>query len=97
MLLRLLQRHHLFNRFEEMEARLHTVEVKAMNSVALSEELYDKAIHAIKRHEKRDRPSVGGRGKDLDQQTDPVLDLPPVDEISQRVRARRGLQIEDAG
>jgi len=60
MFLRLLQRHYLFTRVEEMEARLHTAEVKVLNAVALSEEMFDKAIHAIKRHEKRYKVEGGG-------------------------------------
>jgi len=62
MFLRLLQRHYLFTRVEEMEARLHTAEVKVLNAVALSEEMFDKAIHAIKRHEKRYKVEGGGLG-----------------------------------
>jgi len=85
MLLRLLQRHHLFTRLEEMEARLNTAEVKVLNAVALSEEMFDKAIHAIKRHEKR------YRSRDLDQLTEGGLEPPPIDDITQRVRERRGL------
>jgi len=65
MLLRLLQRHHLFTRLEEMEARLNTAEVKVLNAVALSEEMFDKAIHAIKRHEKRYKVEGGGPLKGL--------------------------------
>jgi len=93
MLLRLLQRHHLFTRVEEMEARLHTAEVKVLNAVALSEEMYDKAIHAIKRHEKRYKVEGAGlridRASDLDPGEAP---LPHVDDITARVRERRGLQ-----
>jgi len=63
MILRLLQRHHLFTRLEEMEARLNTAEVKVLNAVALSEEMFDKAIHAIKRHEKRYKVEGGGLAK----------------------------------
>ena len=70
MFLRLLQRHYLFTRLEEMEARLNTAEVKVLNAVALSEEMFDKAIHAIKRHEKRYKVEGGGsridRAVDLD-------------------------------
>jgi hypothetical protein len=92
MILRLLQRHHLFTRMEEMEARLHTTEVKVLNAVALSEEMYDKAIHAIKRHEKRYKVEGGGsridRASDLDAGEAPP---PLVDDITLRVRERRGL------
>jgi hypothetical protein len=91
MLLRLLQRHHLFTRLEEMEARLNTAEVKVLNAVALSEEMFDKAIHAIKRHEKRYKVEGGTRPRDLDQQTEGGLEPPPLDDITQRVRIRRGL------
>jgi hypothetical protein len=91
MFLRLLQRHYLFTRLEEMEARLNTAEVKVLNAVALSEEMYDKAIHAIKRHEKRYKVEGGGsridRAVDLDGGAAP----PPLDDITQRVRERRGL------
>jgi len=84
MILRLLQRHHLFTRMEEMEARLHTTEVKVLNAVALSEEMYDKAIHAIKRHEKRYKVEGGARSRDLDQLTEGGLEPPPALSLSQR-------------
>jgi hypothetical protein len=77
---------------EEMEARLNTAEVKVLNAVALSEEMFDKAIHAIKRHEKRYKVEGGGsridRAVSLDEGAAPP---PPVDDITQRVRERRGL------
>lgn len=91
MFLRLLQRHHLFNRMEEMEARLHTTEVKVLNAVALSEEMYDKAIHAIKRHEKRYKVEGGGSRIDRTVDLDAGAVPPPLDDITMRVRQRRGL------
>jgi len=91
MILRLLQRHHLFTRVEEMEARLHTAEVKVLNAVALSEEMFDKAIHAIKRHEKRYKVEGGGSRIDRAVGLDEGAAPPPLDDITQRVRQRRGL------
>jgi len=91
MLLRLLQRHHLFTRLEEMEARLNTAEVKVLNAVALSEEMFDKAIHAIKRHEKRYKVGGGGLAIDRAVSLEPGAAPPPLDDITQRVRKRRGL------
>ena len=92
MFLRLLQRHHLFTRLEEMEARLHTTEVKVLNAVALSEEMYDKAVHAIKRHEKRYKVEGGGSGTVRAVVEDSGAAPPPLDDITLRVRERRGLQ-----
>jgi hypothetical protein len=91
MFLRLLQRHYLFTRVEEMEARLHTAEVKVLNAVALSEEMFDKAIHAIKRHEKRYKVEGGGSGIDRALVLDSGEAPPPLDDITMRVRQRRGL------
>ena len=91
MFLRLLQRHHLFTRLEEMEARLNTAEVKVLNAVALSEEMFDKAIHAIKRHEKRYKVEGGGSRIDRAVSLDEGAAPPPLDDITQRVRERRGL------
>jgi len=91
MLLRLLQRHHLFTRVEEMEARLHTAEVKVLNAVALSEEMFDKAIHAIKRHEKRYKVERAGSGIDRASDLDSGEAPPALDDITIRVRERRGL------
>ncbi len=80
-----------------MQSRLDTIDARAMNAAALAEEMYDKAIHAIKRHEKRDRQAKGGHPRDLDQQTDGGLEPPPLDEITERVRRKRGLSSEHAG
>jgi hypothetical protein len=91
MILRLLQRHHLFTRMEEMEARLNTAEVKVLNAVALSEEMFDKAIHAIKRHEKRYKVEGGGSPRDRAVDSEVGAAPPPLDDITQRVRQRRGL------
>jgi len=91
MFLRLLQRHYLFTRVEEMEARLHTAEVKVLNAVALSEEMFDKAIHAIKRHEKRYKVEGGGSRTVGAVESDLEAVPPPVDDITLRVRERRGL------
>jgi len=81
MFLRLLQRHHLFSR----------VEVKVLNAVALSEEMFDKAIHAIKRHEKRYKVEGGGSGTVRALESDSGEAPPPLDDITLRVRQRRGL------
>jgi hypothetical protein len=63
-----------------------------LNAVALSEEMFDKAIHAIKRHEKRYKVEGAGSRIDRASDLDPGEAPPPlVDDITMRVRERRGL------
>jgi len=63
-----------------------------LNAVALSEEMFDKAIHAIKRHEKRYKVEGAGLAKDRASGSE-LGEVPPplVDDITQRVRERRGI------
>jgi hypothetical protein len=62
-----------------------------LNAVALSEEMFDKAIHAIKRHEKRYKVEGGGSGTVRAVESDLGAAPPPLDDITLRVRERRGL------